>query len=597
MSASRGWGRDRALWWLESTSAVAHLVSSLEHLVSAADRAPGGLNDWAVLRAWEHPPSRVHAVVLDLVSSRAATSVLHALRAAAAAALLGPARSGTLRMAADVLLAASWVALYPRHRPSADGADAASLLVQVAAAVARTGGGRPARVDACLWFVAVQCALAYSASGWAKAAGPRWRRGTALPGILRTRTFGHPRVHRLVERHPRAARAASHLAVVLECVFPLALVGPVAVSRGLVGAMLSFHVVNAVTMGLNRFVPAFGAMYWAVLYVAGPRRRTADGRPQVRDDSLPAAVVVAAALSAAGLQLAAGRRRRAVARGLPGERGIPLGSGSVVRVRSCGDGRRDLPVLVLVHGVGAPVETWEWLVRHLAGSFTVVTLRRPGYGGSTGSSTTRPSAVEDLVEVVRAQPRGRRVVLVGHREGGVLAAAAAAATHVAGVVLIGPVPVRRLDRSGDVHTRVTIRLLQLGLGPLLSEPDWVSRLPADVRPAVLRHYRDPRLWRAVAPDRQALAVAEQALTREGGGPAGWRWGAGPLLVLEPAPPARRGPPGALTVTTPGADTLEVLLDRVAAEQAAEVVAGFARGVGLRGPSHRLPGHPAARARD
>lgn len=596
MSSIAGWGRDRTLWWVESTSAVAHLLSSLEHLVTEADRAPGGLNDWAVLRDWEQPSSRARAAVLDLVSSRTATRALHVLRAAAAAALLGPARSGTPRLLADVLLAGSWVALYPRHRPSADGADAASLLVQVASAVARTGGGRPARVDACLWFVAAQGALAYSASGWAKVAGPRWRRGTALPGILRTHTFGHPRVHRLVERHPRAALAASHVAVGIECAFPLALVGPRAVSRGLVAAMLSFHVANAVTMGLNRFVPAFGATYWAVLYVGGPRRRVAGGRPQVRDDSFPAAVAVAGALSAAGLHLAARRRRRAVARGLAGEHGVPLASGSVVRVRSCGEHGGDLPVLVLVHGLGAPVETWEWLARDLARSCTVVTVRRPGYGGSTGPAG-RPAAVEDLVEIVRAQPQERGVVLVGHREGALLAAAAAAATRVDGVVMIGPVPVGRPGASGDLQTRVTVSLLRLGLGPLMREPDWVSRLPADVRPAVLRQCRDPGLWRAVGQDGEALAAV---------GPDGGPDGAGrveqepgSLLVLAPEAPAHHGPPGASTVTVPHADTFEVLLDREAAGLTAEVVAGFARDVALRLRSRRpVTGplaDPAARA--
>src|ERR1700744_1885297 len=65
--------RSAALTAMERISAMTHLVSSLEYLVSGQDRERGGLNDWRISRGhyadWPAPARKA----LDLVSGRRGT--------------------------------------------------------------------------------------------------------------------------------------------------------------------------------------------------------------------------------------------------------------------------------------------------------------------------------------------------------------------------------------------------------------------------------------------------------------------------------------------------------------------------------------------
>ncbi|MFD0430848.1 hypothetical protein ACFQ60_36745 [Streptomyces zhihengii] len=125
---------------------------------------------------------------------------LHAARVAASAALLLPGDSRA-RGAANLFLGLSGALLYPTHRYGTDGSDQASNLVQTATGLARLAPS-PAAQDALVWYVAIQSNLSYVVSGWIKLLGKDWRTGSALTGVLRTRTYGHEKAWRLARRHP-----------------------------------------------------------------------------------------------------------------------------------------------------------------------------------------------------------------------------------------------------------------------------------------------------------------------------------------------------------------------------------------------------------
>ncbi|SEG54329.1 Serine aminopeptidase, S33 [Actinacidiphila yanglinensis] len=535
--------RASALTAMERISATTHLVSSLEYLVSGRDRERGGLNDWQVSRrhyaGWPAPARRA----LDLVSGRRGTRALHGVRVAAAAALLAPLpRRG--RLAADTVLAATSMALYPRNRYGTDGSDQVGFLVQTTAAVARAAEHRPPVVDACLWYAGLQSVLSYATSGWTKVTSPTWRSGRALPGVMRTRSYGEAHTWRLVAAHPRAGHALSTAVLALECAFPLVLVGKGRAARPMVAAVDGFHLANAGVMGLGRFLTSFGSLHPAVLYIAGPQVRTwADGRVERRHDAFPAVVggVLATALAAGAA--ARVRNRTAVLRGRGDEQTMTTSSGSTLAYRrieppggadgSAPDGSAPdatVPLVVLATALNSTPEQAEWLVAELSRQHPVVTYQRAGIGrsryvatrpsgrrGRAGSAPGHPvaasidtsidTAADDLADLVRHVAGERPVVLVGHALGGHLAATAARALpgRVAGVALIAPGhpgeartpsaedPDGRRVTDSLAHTAVSLRLC---LGPLLKAPDWLGELPRHVRALALAQYRDPATWTA-----------------------------------------------------------------------------------------------------
>ncbi|MCU7820141.1 alpha/beta fold hydrolase [Kitasatospora sp. DSM 101779] len=509
--------RSTALAMTERLSAATHLVASLEFLTTEKDHGPGGVNNWEVSRAnFATAPATVRRL-LDAAADRRTRRMLHLARAGAAAALLAPLpRRG--RLAANAVVAGTSLLLYPGHLYGTDGSDQVSFLVQTVTTVARAGERNPRVVDACLWFVAGQSVLSYAVSGWVKLAGPTWRSGQALPGIMRTESYGDRTTWELIRRFPRTARAVAAGVLVLECAFPLVYVARGRPARLMVGSAAAFHLANARVMGLGRFVWSFASMYPAVLYTAGlPQLSGADTEAHPRHDTLP---VVAAGLLGAGWAaagIAAARNRRAVLRGRGDELMVTTSAGNTLAYRwtappsGAGTTGEPRPVVILENGLGSSEAHWEHIVQALSARHHVVTYQRAGYGRSTYRGQPQDfdldAAVEDLVDLVKQTAGDRPVVLVGHSLGGYLVTRAAERLpgHIAGVCLVDsshPDELRRSPRQAQGGSHLTSFFgqvsvsLALGLGVLLKEPDWARQLPGRARSQAIAEYRDRRLWTA-----------------------------------------------------------------------------------------------------
>ncbi|MEY2880970.1 MAG: hypothetical protein RLZZ15_3350 [Verrucomicrobiota bacterium] len=149
-------------------------------------------------------------------------------------------------------------------------ASEADTMVLVALAAVLAGslpGTAPALREAALTFLAAHVLIAYGASGVDKAASRRWRSGLQL-----TVTFLYS-LHRLrplgdwLERHPRAAQAASWGVIALELLFPISVALPPAGFWIFLGSGIVFHATIACTMGLHGFWWAFMAGYPALYFV------------------------------------------------------------------------------------------------------------------------------------------------------------------------------------------------------------------------------------------------------------------------------------------------------------------------------------------
>ncbi|WUH97633.1 alpha/beta fold hydrolase [Spirillospora sp. NBC_00431] len=489
--------------------AVTTLLSSGEYLVRPADRMKGGLNDWSLTRR-DFENRRRLLRLLDLISDPRVTTAAHATRVAAAATLLAaPSSARRSRLAANSILASTTALLYPRHRYGTDGSDQVSLVVQTASALARMDQRRPRTVDACLWFVALQSALSYTASGYAKLVSHTWRSGQAIPGILRTRSYGDQATWEFLRRHPRSSKVLGHGVLALECTFPVVLLSRGRLAPAYIGSAAAFHLVNGRVMGLGRFLWSFVAMHPALLYVSAPRSRgtvTAGGEAG-RDDVMPvlSGALLAGAL-AAGL---AGQRHRCriVDRGRGDEISVQTTSGNRLVYRRTGPADATGPVIVLEAGMLSTAETYEWVAADLAARRTTVTYRRAGYAGSGygAGPYDLDVSVRDLVDLVRHAAGNRPVVLAGHSLGGYLIwlAANRLPGQVTGVCLLDsshPAELQRSAKQAQSAERLESALatvaatLRLGAGSIVQRQPWIEELPAEVRGLAHAQYCDHRTW-------------------------------------------------------------------------------------------------------
>jgi len=261
-----------ALTASERMSAATQVLSSLEFLASRSDQRGGGLNDWEIVRDIFRDAMPRAMPLLDRVGRERTETMIHLGRIAAGASLFLPASVRRHRAAANGYLALTALMLHPKHFYGSDGSDQLAFLVQSTAAVSHVGDD-PRRREAGMVFLAAQAGLSYVVSGVVKLASRTWRSGEALPGVLRTRTYGDANLYRFLKKHPRASRLAAHGVLTAEVGFPLIFLLPTPLAFLGVGGMTVFHLLNARFMGLARFVWAFLATYPAVIFVVANRGR------------------------------------------------------------------------------------------------------------------------------------------------------------------------------------------------------------------------------------------------------------------------------------------------------------------------------------
>ena len=113
-----------------------------------------------------------------------------------------------------------------------------------------------------------------------------------------------------------------------------------------------------------------------------------------------------------------------------------------IRLRMRESGRQDAPVVILLHGFGASLETWEAWAKCLSADYRVVRFDLPGFG-LTGPDPTGDYSDRRTLDVLTAlidQLDVERVSLVGNSLGGRIAwkFAAAYPSRLSKLILISP---------------------------------------------------------------------------------------------------------------------------------------------------------------
>jgi hypothetical protein len=184
----------------------------------------------------------------------------------------------SLRIALSVLLIAGFDArvveigllivgaftLYRYQGPYNGGSDRMGYLILVCVCASRWAPSLKWQ-EIAMGYLALQLTLSYAISGWVKIINRDWRTGQALADVFLFSAY--PVSKRLRALHTKATLLgfASWAVMLLELLFPFALVNRYALYVALTLTML-FHLANAFCFGLNRFVWVWLAAYPALLW-------------------------------------------------------------------------------------------------------------------------------------------------------------------------------------------------------------------------------------------------------------------------------------------------------------------------------------------
>ena len=142
------------------------------------------------------------------------------------------------------------------------------------------------------------------------------------------------------------------------------------------------------------------------------------------------------------------------------------------RIHYLDHGRRDGPVIILLHGANSSLQTWEPLVKRLGTSYRVVTLDLPGHGltGGTPDEDYDADGMIAAVDVVAAKLGLDHFVLGGNSMGGWVAwrYALDEPERVDALLLLDAagMPLRKGERAPP--SNIGFRILQYPLGRWLA---------------------------------------------------------------------------------------------------------------------------------
>lgn len=243
------------LRWMEVAAGVAVLVATLELFMVRARWTAGGPWGWRqVAPAFPGPGAAFSDVPFTLLLALRIVGALGVMVAPGpwtAGLLWGPSLLVNLRL----------------RGPWNGGSDHMLFIVVTALAVAELGRAHEVVVQGAVAWVGVQSILSYTIAGLAKLRSAAWRRGTALPVLLGIPAYGVPAGMRALVANPAWARLGAWGVLAFECAFPLVLIGPRVALAGVAVAAL-FHLGNAWTFGLNRFLLTWASTWPAIVWVS-----------------------------------------------------------------------------------------------------------------------------------------------------------------------------------------------------------------------------------------------------------------------------------------------------------------------------------------
>ena len=244
------------------------LQGSLQLLVSLKDFRSSGLFDWNSRQILTTSPRATHGWLTGR-SGSAWLRVVVIVRIVCSVALITPFQSTVLygSYAGVILLTSLFLAYQIRY--GRDGSNQISVIILAGLVFTFLIPPSSEFHAVGLYFIAAQAVLSYFAAGISKISNPQWRNGSALRSIMNTATYGQSPAAVLLERRPWVSGFVGWSVIVIEIVFPVALVSPPGVLIAFLFAGAMLHIGTVVLIGLDTFFWAFTATFPAIIFVHG----------------------------------------------------------------------------------------------------------------------------------------------------------------------------------------------------------------------------------------------------------------------------------------------------------------------------------------
>jgi hypothetical protein len=164
------------------------------------------------------------------------------------------------------LTALGLIAAAQALRGAGDGADKMAMVVISGCLLQEIGKatGQTALIFAGVLWIGGHLTLAYATAGFSKLRHSVWRDGIAIQGALNSYTNGCGWAARLVDA-ATSAKLLAWVVMLLEVLFPLALLLPASGLAIVLGFFVLLHLTIAAAMGLHTYPLAFAAAYPSTL--------------------------------------------------------------------------------------------------------------------------------------------------------------------------------------------------------------------------------------------------------------------------------------------------------------------------------------------
>jgi hypothetical protein len=225
------------------------VITCLEVHAAQGHYGPSGLMNWGIVRTCHRWTIQgTVATLLDAVFYPRGFMWLNWIRLGAALAIIlvsGGLWNSRVAEVISLILAFSLTGLFHIRNPfGLDGSDQMTVIMLAVLMLWSFAPDNKLVSLACLTFVALQSALVYLTSGWAKMSAVDWRSGVALAGVMNTNSYGSKRLAKFLLSHTPIAKAFSWILILFQICFPLVLfLGKYALV--LLAAGIVFHVQSA----------------------------------------------------------------------------------------------------------------------------------------------------------------------------------------------------------------------------------------------------------------------------------------------------------------------------------------------------------------
>ncbi|TFD72686.1 hypothetical protein [Cryobacterium gelidum] len=244
------------------------LQGSLQLLLSLKEFGSSGLFDWNSRQIL----ARSHGASSGWMVGHSGSVWLRIVviaRIVCSIALIIPFQSNLLYASYATIILLSSIFLAYQIRYGKDGSNQISFIILAGLAFTFLLPTSSPFQAVGLYFIAAQALLAYFAAGISKISNAQWRQGSALQSILNTATYGHSTAAAVLRRRPWLGGFVGWSVIVVEIIFPVAVVAPPGVLVALLFAGAMLHLGTAVLIGLDTFFWAFTATFPAIIFVHG----------------------------------------------------------------------------------------------------------------------------------------------------------------------------------------------------------------------------------------------------------------------------------------------------------------------------------------